>query len=306
MAHIFADNVREGSVTEGTGNFVLEGGIPAPGGVIVGRRFSSVLTNGDTFDYSIFHQSLDEWEIGVGTYLGANAFSRNPTVSSNNDSLVNFSEGTKQVFIAPVSQRMTDVLDNSRLPAVQTGKTFTSTVTVTGQSGLRIVYDDQQFAIGGTDFDPPDYASVIRHVDPGVVTWYVDADKMSTGFRFRFHDSGDNFRNRLVVHPTGSCSIGDLNIHSDTLDIGGTPVKIVSQATTDVQVTFPVGHTVYAATGGASLVSRNNANGVRIHSGSQSMYVLNGGSDQGAQLAGTWRARGRDPESNAHLMERTA
>ena len=292
MAHIFADNVREGSTTEGTGNFILEGGIPAPGGIIIGRTFSSVVTNGDTFDYSIFHQSLNEWEIGVGTYLGSNTFSRSPTSSSTAANLGPFSPGTKQVFIAPVAARMFDTVPDSRLPTSQSGKNFNSTTTVSGESGFRIDYGSQEFSIGGSEFDVPDFTNVIRNVDPGVVTWYIDTDKVPTGFRIRMHDSGSNFRNAFVALADG------------TGLISGGKIKTLSESTNSEENSFPLGHTLLVNSGGAAAVPRNSGSIVRLHSGSLSSYVLDGGTNQGAPLFGTWLCRGRSTDTSVHLMER--
>lgn len=93
------DRVKQTSSTTGTGDFTLSGSIT--GSV----AFSAACTTGDTFPYVI--QLVDgagspgtEWEVGQGTYSGANTLTRTTVLASSNaGALVNFSAGTKQVWI---------------------------------------------------------------------------------------------------------------------------------------------------------------------------------------------------------------
>ena len=95
MAHITKDRVADTSTTTGTGNITVSG--TAPTGY---RTFSAVCAAGDTFFYNIAHQSLNEWESGLGTYSSAGVFARTTVIeSSNANAAVNFSAGTKDVFI---------------------------------------------------------------------------------------------------------------------------------------------------------------------------------------------------------------
>jgi hypothetical protein len=101
MAFVTADRVRDTSTTAGSGSFSVSG--TAPSGY---RTFSAVLSVSDTFYYSIQHQTLDEWEVGLGTYSSANTFARTTIYSSSNaGSAVNFSAGTKDVFITMAASR---------------------------------------------------------------------------------------------------------------------------------------------------------------------------------------------------------
>lgn len=93
MARILADRIRETSTTTGTGNFTLAGAVSRF------LTFAARIANGDTFPYCIEHESAAEWEVGVGTMLTSTTFSRSVVASSNSDALVNFSAGTKQVFL---------------------------------------------------------------------------------------------------------------------------------------------------------------------------------------------------------------
>ena len=101
MAFVTADRVSDTSSTAGSGAITVAGSPPSGY-----RTFSAVLSVGDTFYYSIQHQSLDEWEVGLGTYTSANTFSRTTIYSSSNaGSSVTFSAGTKDVFITMVANR---------------------------------------------------------------------------------------------------------------------------------------------------------------------------------------------------------
>lgn len=94
MAHVWADRVRETATTTGTGNFTLAGAVSAC------QAFSGVCATGDTLFYCIAHQSANEWEVGFGTYSAANTLTRTRVLaSSNSGSAVNFSAGTKDVFL---------------------------------------------------------------------------------------------------------------------------------------------------------------------------------------------------------------
>lgn len=95
MAFITADRVTDTSLTTGAGNITLAAAPP-----IGYRSFSSVLAVSDTFYYCIQSQSTGEWETGVGTYVSVNTFARTTVIaSSNSNTLVSFSSGTKTVFL---------------------------------------------------------------------------------------------------------------------------------------------------------------------------------------------------------------
>lgn len=103
--HVFADNVREGSVTVGTGDFTTTGGISPIPTAAVGKALQDVLSVGQKFDYAIHHRTLNEWEVGIGTYTDSNLFSRDRVVAgSNGAAKVNFSAGDKAVWIGPTSE----------------------------------------------------------------------------------------------------------------------------------------------------------------------------------------------------------
>jgi hypothetical protein len=116
MAFVTADRVRDTSTTAGSGSFSVSG--TAPSGY---RTFSAVLSVSDTFYYSIQHQTLDEWEVGLGTYSSANTFARTTIYSSSNaGSAVTFSAGTKDVFITMAASRSPQLNASGNVTALGT------------------------------------------------------------------------------------------------------------------------------------------------------------------------------------------
>ena len=91
MALILKDRVKETTTVVGTGTATLLG-------AVTGYQSFSVIGNGNTCYYTIAGAS--EWEVGIGTYTSPNQLSRDTVLSSSNSgSLVNFTAGTKDVFV---------------------------------------------------------------------------------------------------------------------------------------------------------------------------------------------------------------
>jgi hypothetical protein len=102
-ALIQEDRIKETTTTTGTGNVTLAGAVTGY------RTFASVMANGDTCLYCIAAQSGSEWETGIGTFVSATPALARTTVleSSNAGSAVDFSAGTKDVFITLLGSRFT-------------------------------------------------------------------------------------------------------------------------------------------------------------------------------------------------------
>jgi len=93
MALVVKDRVKETATTTGTGAVTL-------GGAVTGfESFSSALANSDTTYYAISNRDANEWEVGLGTYNSGVLTRTTILESSNSDSAVSFSAGTKDVFI---------------------------------------------------------------------------------------------------------------------------------------------------------------------------------------------------------------
>lgn len=102
MAFVIADRVQETTTTTGTGTVTLAG-------AVTGFQSFAAVGNGNTTFYTIADQSGSNWEIGVGTYTSSGTTLSRDTVlsSSNSGSLVNFSAGTKNVFVTLPASRTT-------------------------------------------------------------------------------------------------------------------------------------------------------------------------------------------------------
>jgi hypothetical protein len=94
MALVLADRVRETTTVTGTGTATLLGAVS-------GYQSFAAVGNANTTYYVIANQSASEWEVGIGTYTASGTLLSRDTVlsSSNSGSLVNFSAGTKDVFV---------------------------------------------------------------------------------------------------------------------------------------------------------------------------------------------------------------
>jgi len=93
MALVINDRVKETSTTTGTGTLSLAGAVTGF------ETFSSAIGNTNTTYYAIVNTVNSEFEVGLGT-VSAAALARTTVISSSNsDSAVNFSAGTKNVFV---------------------------------------------------------------------------------------------------------------------------------------------------------------------------------------------------------------
>ena len=92
MALVVKDRVQETSSTTGTGTFTLAG-------AVTGFQSFSAIGDGNTTYYAIVLGS--EWEVGLGTYTSSGTTLSRDTIleSSNGGTAVNFSAGTKNVFV---------------------------------------------------------------------------------------------------------------------------------------------------------------------------------------------------------------
>jgi hypothetical protein len=98
MAFVVKDRVKETTTTTGTGTITLAG-------AVTGFQAFSVIGDGNTTYYTIAGGS--EFEVGIGTYtLSGTTLSRTTILeSSNAGAAVNFSAGTKDVFVTYPAER---------------------------------------------------------------------------------------------------------------------------------------------------------------------------------------------------------
>lgn len=101
MALVVADRVQETTSTTSTSSYSLSGA------VLGFRAFSSVCVDGDTVYYTA--ENGTDWEVGLGTWGTGNVLARTIILSSSNSgSAVNWSAGSKNVFLTvPAFQVLT-------------------------------------------------------------------------------------------------------------------------------------------------------------------------------------------------------
>lgn len=156
MPLIVKDRVRETSTTAGTGTFSLAG-------AVTGFQSFSAIGDGNTTYYTIALQGGAEWEVGVGTYTASGTTLSRDTVleSSNAGALVNFSAGTKDVFVTYPAERSIYVEGSSIVPATSaslsvtnggTGATtLTGVVIGNGTSAFTVKTNPSGEFVGTTD-----------------------------------------------------------------------------------------------------------------------------------------------------------
>jgi hypothetical protein len=133
MAFVIKDRVKETSVTTGTGTLSLDGAVAKF------QSFVAAVGTTNTCPYAIVHQTLNEWEVGIGTVTDAtpDTLARTTVLASSNaDAAVNFSAGTKDVFLTAAASRSTD-LQPATPGTAQTGHINISGTVVVG-AGLSV------------------------------------------------------------------------------------------------------------------------------------------------------------------------
>ena len=132
MAFVVKDRVKETTTTTGTGTVTLLG-------AATGFQSFSAIGNSNSTYYTIVAQTGTEWEVGVGTYTSSGTVLSRTTVlsSSNSGSLVNFSAGTKDVFVAYPAELA--AFANGDGVVVENYTTLTGTYTMTtGKNGMSV------------------------------------------------------------------------------------------------------------------------------------------------------------------------
>ena len=102
MALVLKDRVQETTTTTGTGTVTLDGAVS-------GFQSFSAIGNGNTCYYAIVGGT--EWEVGLGTYTSSGTTLSRDTIleSSNGGTAVNFSAGTKNVFVTYPAEKSVDI-----------------------------------------------------------------------------------------------------------------------------------------------------------------------------------------------------
>ena len=132
MAFVVKDRVKETTTTTGTGTVTLAG-------AATGFQSFAAIGNSNSTYYTIVAQTGTEWEVGVGTYTSSGTLLSRTTVlsSSNSGSLVDFTAGTKDVFVAYPAELA--AFANGDGVVVENYTTLTGTYTMTtGKNGMSV------------------------------------------------------------------------------------------------------------------------------------------------------------------------
>jgi hypothetical protein len=212
MPLVVKDRVQETSTTTGTGTFTLAG-------AVTGFQSFSAIGNGNTTYYAIVGGT--EWEVGLGTYTSSGTTLSRDTIlaSSNGGSAVNFSAGTKNVFVTYPADK--SIYDDAAGNVIALGTP--ASVTLTNGTGLPLttgVTGTLPIANGGTN-----------------LTTYTQGDIV--------YASATNTLGKLADVATGNALISG--------GVGGDPAWGKVGLTTHVSGTLPV------ANGGTNATTAPNA-----------------------------------------------
>jgi len=200
MAYVLADNVREVSVTTGTGTYNLQGAL---GG---SRTFVAGIGSGNLTDY--FSTDGVDWEAGVGTVTDASPDTLARTLvlaSSNGGSAVNWPAGAKIITCAAIVGRRNP--RTRRLNARYTNATTTGTEV----TGLEL-----------TNLHPGTYVAKFYLV--------VQSSAAATGIKFGVNFTGTAANIKLLmIYPTSGTAAAN-----GTIDDVATTTQLVEHATASV------------------------------------------------------------------------
>ena len=155
MALVINNRVRELTSTTGTGAVTLGGAV---GGF---QTFAAGIGNSNTTYYTISINSENEWEVGRGTLNGdSSTLTRTEVLeSSNSDSAVDFSAGSKEVFCTLPAEKAV-YLDASDDPVGVSGgqitdetKTFSNYSILTANRTITMASGTNYMLIGPIDVD---------------------------------------------------------------------------------------------------------------------------------------------------------
>ena len=246
MALVLKDRVKEQTTTTGTGTVTL-------GGAISGFDTFASVGNGNTTYYAIVSQSANEWEVGIGTYTASGTTLSRDTIleSSNSDSAVNFSAGTKDVFVTYPADKSVYA---DAAGTVNTGAIAAASLTLT---------TDLAVADGGTGASSLTDGGVLLGSGTGAITpmaVLTDGQMIvGDGSGDPVAESGATLRTSIGVDAAGTDNSTNVTLAGslDYLTLSGQEItRGAIVLTTDVSGTLPIANGgTNATSAGAALTS---------------------------------------------------
>ena len=144
MALKIGNRVRETTTTTGTGTFSLAGAVSSF------QTFVAAVGNGNTTYYAVIHRSAAEFEVGIGTVTDAttDTLARTTVIfSSNSNNAVDFSVGTKDVFITVPAEKQPflDASDNLVIGTGAAGVDYSLTFDGESNDGVITWKEDEDY-----------------------------------------------------------------------------------------------------------------------------------------------------------------
>lgn len=274
MAFVIADRVQETSTSTGTGTITLAG-------AVTGYQSFAVVGNTNTTYYTIADQSGSNWEVGIGTYYLANTALSRTTVlaSSNANTAVTFTAGTKSVFITYPAEKaiysdtnnLTTITNFASANVLITGGTISGTnVTVSGLGTMSTQNANAVTITGGTLNNVIIGASTAAN---GTFTNVIAFNYIATANTAVSSNAG--------AFSLGALSYSDTGIFASYANTANTYVQIIAQnlsngtnAATDLVVVNDTG-SAYADFG----ITSSKYTGSGALSAANTAYIYSGAAD---------------------------
>ena len=178
MSLVLADRVRETTTSTGTGTITL-------GGAVTGFQSFSVIGNNNTTYYTIAGTS--QWEVGIGTYYGG-TLTRDTVLSSSTGSKIDFSAGSKDVFVTyPAGKSVNEDANNRVLIPYTSGTTNVGSLNVGNATG---------------------------HTDSGVIAGFTASEPLYLYTSLQNTSSANTSYASYAVNDGGHTAYGELGINN--------------------------------------------------------------------------------------------